>query len=262
LNALAKALSRDIRTYQVPVPWRSLKALEPLRGSLCVVLGLPGVGKSAFALNWTVACPGPSVLISLDTELTTQAIRSAAVASGVPMKRVKDNPRAWALYLERQVAHVRAYDLALQPRDILGVVRAEEEYWGQSPAITVVDNVSNLLREMDYNEYRRVFVDLHRVARMGNTMVVALHHVTRSAAPGLPLTLTSGQFAGEQEAEIVLGLWAKHPDYLNVSILKNRNGEADPTGNMYVTLRFDHSNMRITDLAPQEEAFGLLAGVI
>lgn len=260
MSGLSKALSRDARTYRVGVPWKGLSVLEPLRGNLCVVLGLPGVGKSAFALNWATHQPA-SCLLSLDTDLTTQAIRTASIVSGRPMRAVKDSPRAWALYLERQVPQVRAYDLALTPREILGLVNAEAEFWGTPPAVTVIDNVSNLIRDASYEEYRRIFMELHRVARLGDTFVLALHHVTRSASPGAPLTLTSGQFAGEQEAEMVLGLWARDPDYLNVSVLKNRNGQADPTGNLYTTLRFDRTTMRIRDLLHEEQAYLVLQGI-
>lgn len=249
---LAKALSRDTRTYRVRVPWRSLSVLEPLRGNLCVVLGLPGVGKSAFALNWLVLNRHPGCLLSLDTDLTTQAIRAASVATGVPMTAIKASPAAWALYLERQLSYIRAYDLHLTPREILDLVEAETEFWGTPPLVTVVDNVSNLVRDADYAEYRRLFAELHRVARAGDTLLVVLHHVTRSATPGAPLTLTSGQFAGEQEAEIVLGLWARDGGSLNVSVLKNRNGRADPTGGLYISLRFERETMRILDVLDVE----------
>lgn len=260
MNALAKALARDTRTYRVPNPWKSLGALEPLRGSLCVVLAQPGQGKSALSLNWCLGIPEPSLLVSLDTDLTTQAIRAAAIDSGNSMAHVKQDPKAWALYLNRKAERVRAYDLNLGARDLLGLIRAEEEFWGSPPALTVVDNISNMVREGDYQEYRKLFVDLHRTARMGDTFVLALHHVNRGPAPGQPLKMTDGQFSGEQEAEMVLGLWSKSEDLLNVSILKNRQGRADPAGSLYATLRFDKNNMQIRDLTQEEEALAMLKG--
>lgn len=262
MNALAKALARDTRTYRVDVPWGSLKLLEPLRGALCVVLAQPGMGKSALALNWALGINSPSLLVSLDTDLTTQAIRAAAIDSGTPMKDIKRDPKAWSLYLNRKAGRVRAYDLSVQPREILGMVNAETEFWGVPPELTIVDNISNLVREGDYQEYRKLFVDLHRIARVGDTFVLALHHVNRGPNPGVPLKLTDGQFAGEQEAEIVLGLWSKGEDYLNVSVLKNRSGRADPTGQLYSTLRFEKETMQIRDLSQAEEAAAMLKGAL
>lgn len=262
MNALAKALARDTRTYRVDNPWKSLGFLEPLRGSLCVVLAQPGVGKSALSLNWCLGIDSPSLLVSLDTDLTTQAIRAAAIDSGKPMSHIKTNPKAWALYLSRKAERVRAYDIDVGPRDLIGMIRAEEEFWGVAPAITVVDNISNMVREGDYQEYRRLFVDLHRTARIGDTFVLALHHVNRGPSPGSPLKMDDGQFSGEKEAEMVLGLWSKSEETLNVSVLKNRQGRADPTGHLYATLKFDKNNMQIRDMSQEEEALALLKGAL
>lgn len=236
--------------------------MEPLRGSLCVVLGQPGVGKSAFALNWALTIPSPSVLMSLDTDLTTQAIRSASIVSGTSMADVKQNPKAWSQYLNQKVQQVRAYDIHVSPREVLSIIEAEREFWGVSPALTIIDNVSNFLTDGGYEEYRKLFVDLHRIARKGDTFILALHHVTRSAKAGEPLTMASGQYAGEQEAEMVLGLWSKDEDYMNVSILKNRSGRADPSGNLHTSLRFNRETMQVRDLSPEDQAMGVLKGVL
>lgn len=260
MNSLAKALAKDTRTYRVDVPWNSLSLIEPLRGGLCVVLAQPGMGKSALSLNWALGIASPSLLVSLDTDLTTQAIRAASIVSGRPMEEVKNNPQAWANYVHQATERVRAYDLQVDAREVLSIVRAETEFWGVPPALTVLDNISNLVREGDYQEYRKLFVDLHRVARAGDTFVMALHHVNRGPSPGQPLKLTDGQFSGEQEAEMVLGLWTKDTDYLNVSVLKNRSGQADPSGRLYVTLRFDKQTMQIRDLTQAEEALAVLKG--
>ena len=262
MNALAKALARDTRTYRVDQPWQSLNVLEPLRGSLCVVLAQPGMGKSALALNWALGINSPSCLVSLDTDLTTQAVRAAAIKSGKTMAEIKKDPKAWSLYLSRKAEQVRAYDLSLSPRDILGLVNAEAEFWGVPPALTIVDNISNLVREGDYQEYRKLFVDLHRIARIGDTFMLALHHVNRGPNPGQPLKMTDGQFSGEQEAEMVLGLWSKNEEFLNVSILKNRTGRADPSGQLYATLKFDRETMQIRDLTQAEEAYAVLKGAL
>ena len=219
------------------------------------------MGKSALALNWALGINSPSLLVSLDTDLTTQATRAAAIHSGRPMTEIKQAPKAWSLYLERQAERVRAYDISVQAKDILGLVNAETEYWGVAPELTIIDNISNLIREGDYQEYRKLFVDLHRIARLGDTFILALHHVNRGPGPGAPLKLTDGQFSGEQEAEVVLGLWTKTEGFLNVSILKNRSGKADPTGQLYATLRFEHENMQIRDLTQSEQAMAVLKGV-
>lgn len=212
-------------------------------------------------MNWALGIKEPSLLVSLDTDLTTQAIRTAAILSGKKMKQIKASPVAWSRYVERHAQRVRAYDLNVNPRELLSLVRSETEYWGEPPALTVVDNVSNLLQDGNYEEYRKLFNELHRVARMGDTFILALHHVTRGAQSGKPLTMTSGQFAGEQEAEMMLGLWAKDQESINVSVLKNRQGEADPSGQLHKTLRFERERMLVRDYTDEELAYQFLRGV-
>lgn len=235
---------------KVPIPW-SL-GIEPMRGQLMVVVGAPGVGKSAFALNWALKIQEPSLILSLDTDLRTQAARAAAIHAGAPIETVRQSPARWALYLDRYVDRTRIYDLTLGTRELDDLVAAEQEYWGSPPALVVVDNVSNLLKESTYEAYRQTFVDLHKIARRNDTCVVALHHAKRDAVDG-PLTMHSMQFTGEQEAELVLGLWKNKPNPLvefgslprplSVGILKNRNG---PAGHVE-HLIFDPQTMRMEE---------------
>lgn len=249
-NALAKALGRDISTYKVSVPWPNLaNFIEPLRGNLVLVFGSPGVGKSAFSLNWALRAKETSCIISLDTDVTTQAVRTAGVLSGKPMDEIKSNPKAWTQYIEDRTKRMRVYDMGSTAKDVLGIIRAEEEFWGEAPGITVVDNVSNLVGEGGYEDYRRLFLELHRVARHGNTCVIALHHINRASAlrAGQPLNLWSGSYSGEQEAELVLGLWRAGDDQsqMNCSVLKNRQGTADPNGSLFVKMKFSLDNGRV-----------------
>lgn len=261
-NPLGKALRRDWSTQRVPVPWTGLSGIEPLRGNIIVVLGAPGQGKSALALNWLLKSNVESLLLSLDTDLSTQAIRTASILANVPADRVKARPQVWADYVERKSRLMRTYDLSLSSDKLTNLVQAETEYWGEPPAYTVVDNVQNLLTDLSYEAHRNIFIDLHRVARREHTCVIALHHVKRGATVGSPLALWDGQFAGEQEAEVVLGLWQREAgnNALNVSILKNRSGRADPSGNMFTTLWFDRDSMDIRDFTPVEHALSALRG--
>lgn len=268
MKALEKALAMPTQHYRVEMPFQGLRSLfTPLRGNLIVALGSPGVGKSAYALNWSLKNEDPSLLISLDTDLHTQAARAAAILGGGQFRLgdITSNVLLGSSILNKSGAKLRAYDEAGGTKDIYEIIEAEKEYWGVPPALTIVDNVSNLVNEGDYQEYRRLFVELHRVARKGNTCVLALHHVTRKAKFGEPLNLNSGQFAGEQEAEVVLGLWSDRGDptkgpRLNVSVLKNRMGKADPSGAMYVPLVFEQDTMTIRDETAADKALAVLLG--
>lgn len=259
-NPLGTALRKDWATARVPVPWSI--PIEPLRGNIVVILGAPGAGKSALALNWCLKSGTNSTLLSLDTDMATQAIRTASIMGGVGASDVKKRPRLWADFVDRKARMVRTYDITLGSRDLSHLMEAEAEYWGTSPSYLVVDNVQNLLADLSYEAHRQVFIDLHRVARRQHTCILALHHVKRGSHFGQPLALWDGQFAGEQEAEIVLGLWQDAPgtSSLNVSVLKNRSGRADPSGHMYSRLWFDRNTMDIRELSPVEHALDALRG--
>lgn len=228
----------------VPVPWGL--PIQPLRGNLVVVMGAPGVGKSLFSLNLCLAANEPSVLVSLDTDMTTQAIRACSILSGATRQSVESRPTAWAQYLERRNLLCRMYDLSLRPEDINDLVLAETEYWGSAPSLVVVDNVANVVKDTSYESYRNCFLELQKVARLRGTVVVALHHVKRDSASG-KLSLHSGQYSGEQEAELVLGLWRSSSTGLEVGILKNRNGMADPEGNYAHSLYLDSKTLRLEE---------------
>lgn len=241
----AESLRRR-KSSPVAMPWEI--GVSPLRGNLVTLMGAPGVGKSMFALNWCLNVPELSVLVSLDTDMPTQALRACSILSGVPSTDVIQDPESWALYLERQQLRCRMYDVTMGTSDLNDLVIAETEYWGQTPGLVVVDNIVNLVKDMSYEGFRSAFIGLQKVARLNGTVVVALHHVKRDSSSG-KLSLHSGSYAGEQESEIVLGLW-RSSGRLEVGVLKNRNGLADPTGEISYGLHMSASNFRMTKDAP------------
>jgi hypothetical protein len=170
-------------------------------------------------------------------------------------------PRLWSQFLQRNHIPIQFFDRFLRIGELSEVIAAQTEYWGESPALTIVDNVSNLIREGGYEEYRKVFVELHRLARQQDTLVVALHHVNRGLI-GSQVVLTSGQYSGEQEAEIVLGLSnSRKMHTLDVAILKNRYGPAHAKGHMRVQLSFNKENMQIDDLTEDQTTLQTLAQI-
>lgn len=196
-----------------------------------------------FALNWCLNVPELSVLVSLDTDMPTQALRACSILANVPAATVLKHPDRWAQYLEKKNLRCRMYDLTMTPKELNDLVVAETEYWGQVPGLVVVDNIANMVSDLNYEAFRGAFIGLQKVARLRGTVVVALHHVKRDSSSG-NLKLHSGSYAGEQESEIVLGLW-RSTGSLDVGVLKNRNGPADPTGGLSYSLSMSTSTHRM-----------------
>lgn len=250
-----RALLDGAEGAPVPLPWGL--GVTPARGQLVVCLGAPGIGKSAFSLNWALALKEPVTIVSLDTDLRTQAQRSASIMAGASRETVARWPGPWATYLERRLRNVRIFDLPLTPNQLTDLVEAEKQWWGSSPALVVVDNLTNLVKEINYEQVRKTVIDLKRLAHKFNTCVLALHHVGREWATR-PLALHAGQYAGEHEAEVVLGLWGTDDDSgeLRAGVLKNRHG---PSGYSR-PLVFERTTLRIRDRSEAEEALTILSG--
>jgi hypothetical protein len=255
----------------VSVPWGSLgQYIRPRGGYLMLVLAAGGVGKSAFALEWASRLGAPALYISLDTSLVDHAVRLLARHTGATVDHVQGDhdadPEAWARKwgekLEQLDLPVRFCDGARTAREVREVVAAETEYWGEPPAITIVDNLANILeQEEGAGEYRRILKDLHRTAKDFDTLVIALHHLRKRPARtrgksddedmdegSISVHLSDALYESDKDAQIVLGLWRPSWNQMSVGVLKNRMGPMDRNGQLHTTLKADLGRMELADI--------------
>jgi hypothetical protein len=256
LDAFLRALADD--RPPIEVPWPSLAAvLQPMPGSLIIIMASPGVGKSLLTLAWALRLAQrakPSEVISLDTPSKLQAARACAALWDVPVSEVLDHPKDWIPHLAGLRYPLRVLDTSINPREVDELLEADTIYFGEAPHLVVVDDLSKiLLNERGYEAYDEAFAILHRIARKHKTCIVALNHLRRSGGydakhPGTtPVALADGRYTGEGEADYVLGLWRPNPDVLRVGILKNRNGTAHPEGHVWIDLPMDAARVQIRD---------------
>lgn len=263
----------------VPVPWPALaEYIRPRGQNLMLVLAAGGVGKSAFALEWAYRIGVPAVYVSLDTSLVDHGIRLVSKTTGMPIDQVSaghdEDPEGWGARVGSQLldldSPLRFTDLANTAREVGEVVTAETEYWGDTPILTIVDNLQNLLeQEEGAAEYRRILRDLHRVAKEHDTLVMALHHLRRQPPkrrsdkddddleddPGAkPVHLDDALYEGDKEAQFVLGLWRPQWNRMHVGILKNRMGPASRAGSLWAPLYCDLKRMEISEIGQQRGA--------
>lgn len=262
------ARSLHVTGRPVPVPWRHLAQwIRPRTGDLVLVLAAGGVGKSAFSLDWVMRLNAPALYVSLDTSLVDHGIRVLARSTGASVEDIvktsDTDPTAWAKTWGSQLEDidepVRFCDRAYSVREVDELVVAETEYWGDSPTMTIVDNLSNLQeREEGAGEFRRILAGLHRVAKERDTCIMALHHIRKKPAKAskkddeepedegtMPVHLSDALYEGDKEAQIVLGLWRPVWNQMAVGVLKNRMGPASRVGSMHTTLDADLRYMRI-----------------
>lgn len=253
-NSLGRSLLRTSEEA-IPVPWPSLaKLLRPVPGTLIVVGAAPGAGKSAFSLNWIAKTGAKATLLSLDTDLATQGARLTAITNDIPLEWVMKNEQRWGNWLQEQKLPIRAYDFHTAPERIAEFIEADTEFFGCPPTFLVVDNLSDFTPEGGFEGHRHVVLALRSIARRYRLCVIALHHIKRSDMDYMP-TLSSLLYAGEKEAEVVLGI-RTHQTYMDIGILKNRMGEADAHGQLYVRLHYLKSHQHVTEL-PGAQTAGL-----
>jgi len=253
-------LTRALRSAHntVPVPWPTLaEIITPRPGGHTVIAAAPGRGKSTLALVWAMEiAPEPVLYVSIDTSMRDQAIRVASRLSGHPVAAIEDDLPFFSNWLDEQpMLNVRFVDDARDFEELGEIVEAECEFWGEPPRLTIVDNIGDMVTDESSAEYNSAFRELGRIAKRHDTHVLALHHLNRGpAADGdKSPTMRSLNYAGERKAEAILGLWSPDgsSEKMNVSVIKNRMGPANPTGKLFSALDLDLTRVQITDPASE-----------
>lgn len=249
----------------LPVVWRALGDLgwTPRKGQMALIVAGPGTGKSAFALNYAVKSSVPALYVSADSDAHTQLSRAIAIATGMSYRD------AVKLALSKDLSTVEAvmsglplrlvYDGSPNLDRLEAVMAAYDEVYGCYPDLVIVDNVSNVRTEGAGEDEGRIgnsaLLDfLHSMARDTESAVFALHHVTgpyNNADKPIPLDGVKGQIT--DVPEVVLSIH-KRPgddfggqDRIGVSVIKNRGGKADASGQTFAELQFRGDMMSISD---------------
>lgn len=226
-----------------------------IRGQLVLVAAAPGSGKSAFVLTQALASKVPTLYVSADSDGFTQLTRSICILTG----RALDDAEKMVLEGKDHViddilslAPIRfTYNASPTLDDIELSMQAYEEMYGDYPAMVVIDNVTNVRSGADddpFSGLESLMDFLHSMGRETGACVVGLHHVTgpfNDADKPIPLSGVKGQIA--RVPEVVMTLHRPTEESIGVSVVKNRGGRADPSGQDFAELRFQGELMRIQD---------------
>ena len=247
----------------LPTVWKSLenRGARFLRGQLCLVCAGPGVGKSAFILNYALKAKVPTLYLSADSDAFTQLSRSMSILTGWEMSKsaamVRDGELGEADQLFDGIPIRFNYSASPNLKQIESSMRSYDEVYGDYPALVVVDNVTNVRTGGDndddpFSGLEALMDELHVMARMTGACVIGLHHVTggyNDADRPIPLSGVKGQIARVPEMVLTLHKVAQEfgPDSLRVSTVKNRGGRSDPSGTEFVELDFSGDTMTIKE---------------
>ena len=256
---------RGLAGTRIRLPWpRMNKAVDLRTRELLVVGGAPGSGKSTLAVALAVALRDVSVLYivqdspgSVLARITANALR---VPTGMSHHLLQQKDPQTIRKLNEQVPPQRlmvssgSHSIRLIEEKLSAYV----EWAGRAPEVVVLDNLVDTKSERGTSAenvfYADVLLSLKQMAIEHDCLVVVLHHVTRAGRDGehdmgrQPIKMKDLLFAGEREARHVWGVYNNGSNVINVQILKQQDGLADPTGTLRIPFSWDPEYSSIVEL--------------
>jgi DnaB-like helicase C terminal domain len=232
------------------------------RGQLCLICAGPGTGKSALALTQAVRSRVPTLYMSADSDAFTQVSRSFSIHTGITMDETERYARGEEVLqstLDRAEELKRIpvrFNFLAAPKlsNIEKSMEAFDELYGEYPALTVVDNITNVRNGTEDNAENpfgglEVFLDYaNEMARETQSCVIGLHHVNgpyNDQNKPIPMSGVKGQIG--RVPQMILTLFRSGPGTVGVSPVKLRGAKFDPSGEYYTELDFDGSTMTFKD---------------
>lgn len=252
-----QTLHRALRSWSgrgrpIDIPFRGLAEYVDFRtGDLAVLAAAPGGGKTLVSTNWAWRSPDPILYLAQDSPRSVLK-RFAALALN---RRVSDITEEELDYWADRVKELgKREELVISTgaknvEQVEHMITALTEWLMQPPSVVFIDNLFDMRSEgnsyMETTFYADVLPALKQLAITKDVGMVLLHHVTRGDEHGLGterLRMKDLLFAGEREARHVWGVYRPRDRTVNVSVLKNQDGPADPSGGLYVSLDWHAEN--------------------
>ena len=235
------------------------------RGQLVLIAAGPGTGKSALALTQAVRSRVPTLYMSADSDAFTQVSRSFSIHTGLTMDETERYARGEdvlpsTLEKARDLNSIPIrFNFLAAPKlsNIERSMEAFDELYGEYPALTVVDNITNVRNGTEDNAENsfgglEVFLDYaNEMARETQSCVIGLHHVNgpyNDQNRPIPMSGVKGQIG--RVPQMILTLFRSGPGTVGVSPVKNRGAKFDASGEWYCELDFDGSTMTFKDQSP------------
>lgn len=274
-NQLEEIMEHKVEYLGLPTGYKDLDNLLSglQKGSLHILAGRPGMGKTAFlgSLVSNTAKLSKARVGFLSLEMGTDQVlgRLISLETGIDSKRLaigKLTDEEWDRYIEAQLRMSQwAVEIDDQPGITLGELRGKLRNWQRQIGLdlVIVDYLGLMhaeKRRMDrYEEVSAVARGLKELAREFNVPFVVACQLSRDVEkrsekiPQLSDLRESGEI--EQAADVVIFLYrddvyddnSKRPNQADLVIAKHRNG---PTGT--VTLYFDKPRMAFLEMATKK----------
>lgn len=250
-----KQAARGAKHAGEPLPYMAKPLVEKgvrlRRGHLHVIASAPGVGKSVLAINTVLYNQQvPTLYLAMDGDATSMSMRVLQAHLGWTREVVEEEKAFGSPDIEKAMDTIDwvRWDFPNTPdmEEIRDRVWAFAEIFGEFPHLIVVDNLMDVVYEQSAAAYTDAESALTALARAANSAVLVLAHVNGMHEGGRDVIPLNGiMFKATKKASLILSLHpGAFPSNLYVSVLKNRDGPADPGGiGVRATLTVNYATM-------------------
>lgn len=250
--------NRENQTAVIPVPFQTLNNAHITfrKGEVSMIAGPPGAGKSTLALAVAIKSQVPTLYASMDSHESTMALRSLAMVeerSQFEIEQAMQQYPQWAAdRLKETTGHIKwMFDSSPSLADLEDELAVYRELHGADPELLVIDNAVDVSHEQgdEFSSLRALMRELKWFARDSGAAVLVLHHTSEGfdGNPCPPRRALHGKIA--QIPSLVLTIAAPSIGSMAIAPVKNRYGQADPTGQTAVWLDYFPEYMYLKDAA-------------
>lgn len=250
-----KQAARSAERAGEPLPYMAKPLVEKgvrlRRGHLHVIASAPGGAKTTTAINIVLYNTGvPTLYLAMDGDANSMSTRVLQAYLGWTREAVEEEREFGSPDIEKAMDTIDwvRWDFPNTPdmEEVRDRVWAFAEIFGEFPHLIVVDNLMDVVFEQSAAAYTDAESALTSLARAANSAVLVLAHVNGMHEGGRdPIPLSGLMFKATKKASLIVTLHpGAFPSQLFVSILKNRDGPADPSGiGVRAMLTVDYSRM-------------------
>lgn len=236
----------------LPALWRLTQAgIQLRRGELCMLVGVPNAGKSAFALWWAAALNLPTLYFSADTSAHTTLTRLLSYTTQTERRSIASDldDEDIGVRMEQEYSDTLkgsnlqfVFDGSLTLKQVTAELNAYVEIFDEWPEVIVVDNLINVEGTGDHEGQSGILSELHYLARLTGAMVFVLHHASESngqdplKAP--PQSAVQGKVTHYPDMVLTVALDSLNGNF-QVAAVKVRNDQNDPKAQRPYTLFAD-----------------------
>ena len=177
-------------------------------GELVVLLGDTGLGKSAWIQNLCILYPHLKILyLSLEMHQHLTYRRFIQIAHNMTKEQIEEHYRSHTNSLSQKMGHIHIATTSPELSSIAKII-GEGDY-----NLVVVDVVDAISYQNAGHEDKLgpIGEGLKEIAQSTNSIIIGIHHISKSAAYESSLTVHSGKGSStiEQKADKVIGIEGK-----------------------------------------------------